>query len=168
MNSSRPTAIPEQISNRIRFLLEILDAVNDVWPRNYPVFVRISATDWVENGWTIEDSVKLATVLKSKGIDLIDCSTGGNVPHVKIPLVPLYQVPFAERIKKETGILTGAVGLITTPAEAQSIVSEGKADLVFMARELLRNPYFPLQASAELDSNIPWPVQYERAKKKKG
>jgi 2,4-dienoyl-CoA reductase-like NADH-dependent reductase (Old Yellow Enzyme family) len=90
------------------------------------------------------------------------------VPHVKIPLVPLYQVPFAERIKKETGILTGAVGLITTPAEAQSIVSEGKADLVFMARELLRNPYFPLQASAELDSNIPWPVQYERAKKKKG
>jgi 2,4-dienoyl-CoA reductase-like NADH-dependent reductase (Old Yellow Enzyme family) len=151
--------------NRIRFLLELIRKVRTVWPDESLLFVRISATDWVEGGWTIQDSVTLARILKEAGVDLIDCSTGGNSTGVKIPLVPLYQVPFSESIRKETGILTAAVGLITTAAEAESIISEGRADMVFLARELLRDPYFPLRAAAELDIQIVWPVQYERAKK---
>ena len=153
--------------NRIRFLLEIIEAVKNEWPDELPLFVRISATDWSEDGWKEGDSIRLANILKTKHIDLIDCSSGGNVSGVKIPLKPLYQLPFAESIKKETGILTGAVGLITTAHEANTIVAEGKADLVFMARELLRNPYFPMQAAEELQHDISWPLQYERAKKKR-
>jgi 2,4-dienoyl-CoA reductase-like NADH-dependent reductase (Old Yellow Enzyme family) len=152
--------------NRIRFLLEITEAVRSVWPEELPLFVRISATDWVENGWTEQDSVKLASVLKTKGVDLIDCSTGGNISGVRIPLKPMYQAGFAETIRKKTGILTGAVGLITTPEEAESLIAEGKADAVFMARELLRDPYFPHRAADELKTGAQWPVQYERAKRK--
>jgi 2,4-dienoyl-CoA reductase-like NADH-dependent reductase (Old Yellow Enzyme family) len=116
--------------NRIRFLLEILDAIKTVWPDTLPVFLRISATDWIEGGWTENDSIKLANLLKTKGVDLIDCSTGGNSPGVKIQIKPLYQVSFAENIKKATGILTGAVGLITTAEEAESIIANGQADRV--------------------------------------
>jgi 2,4-dienoyl-CoA reductase-like NADH-dependent reductase (Old Yellow Enzyme family) len=153
--------------NRIRFLMELIQKVRGVWPEECLLFVRISATDWVEGGWTIKDSVALSRMLKKVGVDLIDCSTGGNSTGVNIPLLPLYQVPFSESIRKEAGIPTAAVGLITTAAEAESIVSEGRADMVFLARELLRDPYFPLRAAAELNKPLVWPVQYERAQKKK-
>lgn len=153
------------LNNRMRLLLEVVDAIQSVWPSSLPLFVRISATDWVEGGWNIEDSVALARVLKEKGVDLIDCSSGGNAHAQKIKLEPLYQTPFAERVKKETGIMTGAVGLITTAEEAESIVAGQRADLVFMARQLLRDPYFPLHAAQILGADVPWPVQYERAKK---
>lgn len=152
--------------NRIRFLTEIVTAVRKVWPDALPLFVRISATDWVENGWTASDSVSLAKALKSRGVDLIDCSTGGNSPGVRIPLGPLYQTGFAQQVKASAGILTGAVGLITTAEEANGIIRDNKADLVLMARELLRDPYFPLRAARELGADTSWPVQYERAKKK--
>jgi 2,4-dienoyl-CoA reductase-like NADH-dependent reductase (Old Yellow Enzyme family) len=149
--------------NRIRLLLEVIEAVKSEWPAENPLFVRISATEWTEGGWTIEDSVRLANILKDKDIDLIDCSSGGNVYNVKIPLTPGYQVPLAEEVRK-IGILTGAVGLITTASQAESILQEGKADLVLFARELLRNPYFALIAAREQGVDVTWPVQYLRAK----
>jgi len=152
--------------NRIRFLLEIIAAIRNVWPENYPLFVRISATDWVEGGWTIEDSVALAEIIKSKGVDLIDCSSGGIIPGVKIPVGPGYQVPFADRIRNQTGIGTGAVGMILTPEQAELIIAGGQADLIIMARELLRDPYFPMHAARELEEDIIWPNQYLRAKRK--
>ncbi len=149
--------------NRIRLLLEIIAEIKQVWPDTNPLFVRISATDWTEGGWTIDDSIALAKILINKGVDLIDCSSGGNVL-VKIPLKPGYQVEFAEAVRK-TGILTGAVGLITEPKQADDIIQSGQADLVIMAREMLRDPYFPLRAAHELGyDEVKWPVQYERAK----
>jgi 2,4-dienoyl-CoA reductase-like NADH-dependent reductase (Old Yellow Enzyme family) len=150
--------------NRIRFLMEVIESVKEVWPQENPLLVRISASDWTEGGWTADDSVALAKVLINKGIDLIDCSTGGNVARAKIPLKPGYQVEFAEKIKKEVGILTGAVGLITTATQADEIIQTGQADLVIMAREFLRDPYFPLRAAHELGREVKWPLQYERAK----
>lgn len=150
--------------NRIRLLTEVVDAVKEVWPDTLPLFVRISASDWTEGGWTSEDSVKLAKTLKQQNVDLIDCSSGGNVPHAKIAVGPGYQVQFSEDIKKEVDILTGAVGMITTPAQAEEIISSGKADMVIIAREFLRDPYFPLNAAKELGEDIQWPVQYDRAK----
>lgn len=150
--------------NRIRLLMDVIDRVQTVWPDELPLFVRISATDWTEGGWTVDDSVALAAVLKDKGIDVVDCSTGGNVAHAKIPVGPGYQVQFAERIRQETGIQTAAVGLITSAEQAEAILMNGQADLVVFARELLRNPYFPLQAAQALGDDITWPVQYERAK----
>lgn len=152
--------------NRVRFLLEIVEAVRQEWPLTLPLFVRFSVTEWSEGGWSEEESIALAKTLKDRDVDLIDCSTGGNISGVKIPLRPLYQTGFAENIRKQSGIMTGAVGLITTSAEAEMIIVEGKADLVFMARELLRDPNFPLRAARELDQDVIWPVQYERAKKK--
>ncbi len=152
--------------NRIRFLLEIIESIKQVWPDSLPIFLRISATDWAEGGWTEADSIQLANLVKDKGIDLMDCSSGGNAPHVKIPVKPLYQLSFATNIKKATGILTGAVGMITTPEECENIIANGEADLVFMAREFLRDPYFPLRAAYELKAETTWPKQYERAKKK--
>ncbi|WP_424493868.1 NADPH dehydrogenase NamA [Salinimicrobium sp. GXAS 041] len=151
--------------NRIRLLLEVLDAVNEEWPSSLPLFVRISATDWVEGGWNEEESVKLAQLLKEKGVDLIDCSSGGLVPHAKIPVQKGYQIKFAEKIKSETGILTGAVGLITTPQEASEVIESQQADLVLLAREFLRNPYFPMEAAQALDEELKWAPQYERAKR---
>ena len=148
--------------NRIRLLLEVIDTVKEVWPAENPLFVRLSATDWTEGGWTIEDSVKLVNILKDKGVDFIDTSSGGNVL-ARIPLKPGYQVEFAEAIRK-TGILTGAVGLITTPTQADEIIQTGEADMVFLAREMLRDPYFPLHAAHTLGHDIKWPSQYERAK----
>ena len=165
-SNKRSDAYGGSFENRLRFLLEIIENVRSIWPEENPLFLRISATDWQEGVWTIDDSIQLAKLLRSKSIDLIDCSTGGNVSGVKIPLKPLYQVEFAESIKKETGILTGAVGLITTPAEANGIIEENKADIVLLAREMLRDPYFPLRAATELKMETEWPVQYERAKKK--
>ena len=149
--------------NRTRLLLQVVDAVKSVWPAENPIFVRISSTDWTEEGWTLEESVRLAYLLKDLGVDLIDCSSGGNVFNATIPVGPGYQVPFSEEVRK-TGILTGAVGFITTASQAESIVQEDKADLVFMARELLRNPYFPLMAARELGGEVKWPAQYLRAK----
>lgn len=153
--------------NRIRLLLEIISAVRSIWPAKYPLFVRISATDWMEGGWTIEDSVALAEIIKSKGVDLIDCSSGGIIPGVKIPIVPGYQVHLADRIRNHNGIYTGAVGMILTPEQAEQIIANGQADLVIMAREFLRDPYFPLRAAFELNEDITWPNQYLRAKRKK-
>ncbi len=153
-----------EFENRIRFLINITDAVNEVWPSDLPLFVRISAVDWAEDGWTIEDSVKLAAILKTKNVDLIDCSSGGLVPYAKIETGPGYQVQFAEAVKSGAGILSGAVGMITNPEQAEKILEEGKADLIFMAREFLREPYFPLNAAKELGEDIHWPLQYSRAK----
>ncbi|WP_373057491.1 NADPH dehydrogenase NamA [Zunongwangia sp. H14] len=152
--------------NRIRFLLEVVKAVKEVWPENLPLFVRISATDWVANGWNEEESVELSKILKEKGVDLIDCSSGGLLPDVKIPVAKGYQVKFAEKIKAEAKIATGAVGLITTTEEAEDILAKNKADLIFMAREFLREPYFALKAARDLEEEISWPPQYERAKRR--
>jgi len=152
--------------NRIRLLVEVAEAVRSVWPEKNPLFVRISSTEWTDGGWKPEESVKLAEILKNSGVDLIDCSSGGNVADAVVPFSPGYQVPFSETIRK-TGILTGAVGLITTALQAENILNEGKADLIFMGRELLRNPYFPLLASRELDEEVKWPLQYLRAGPKK-
>jgi 2,4-dienoyl-CoA reductase-like NADH-dependent reductase (Old Yellow Enzyme family) len=149
--------------NRIRLLLEILKAIQTVWPQNLPLFVRISATDWAENGWNIEEAVQLSAILKSEGVDLIDCSSGGLVPYQKIKLSPGYQVHFAEKIRKETGILTGAVGLITEVQQAEEILVKGQADLILIARASLRDPYFALNAAKTLGDNIEWPLQYKRA-----
>lgn len=149
--------------NRMRFALEMTEAVRVVWPQDLPLFVRISATDWVEGGWDIEDSVELSRCLRDLGVDLIDCSSGGLAMEQKIPLTPGYQVPFAERIRREVHIPTGAVGLITSAAQAAEILTEGKADLVLLARQFLRDPYFPLHAAKELGADLKPPVQYGRA-----
>ena len=149
--------------NRIRFALETAAAVREVWPERLPLFLRISATDWAEGGWTPEESVELAGRMKPLGVDLIDCSSGGQVPHQQIPLAPGYQVPFSESIRRATGILTGAVGLITTPPQAAAIIEQGQADLVLLAREFLRDPYFPLRAAKALRAECSPPVQYQRA-----
>lgn len=151
--------------NRCRLLLELVEEVRKVWPDGLPLFVRISATDWVEGGWDEESSIKLAGKLKEVGVDLIDCSSGGNVPYAKIPAEKGYQIQFAESIRKEANILTGAVGLITEAAEAEEILKNGRADLVLLAREFLRSPYFAMKAAKELEKDINWPPQYERAKR---
>ncbi len=149
--------------NRIKLLLEVVDAVRSVFTEELPLFVRISASDWAEGGWSIDDSVQLANILKTKAVDLVDCSSGGNSSQQKIDVKPLYQVPFAEKIKQESGILTGAVGLITTAKQAEDILQKNQADMIILARQLLREPYFPLHAAKELNADTPWPVQYERA-----
>jgi 2,4-dienoyl-CoA reductase-like NADH-dependent reductase (Old Yellow Enzyme family) len=149
--------------NRIRLLLEVVAAIKEAWPAENPLFVRISSSDWTEGGWTVNDSAALAKILKDAGVDLVDCSSGGNVL-AQIPLKPGYQVEFAEKLRKESGILTGAVGLITEAVQANEIIQNGQADIVLLAREMLRDPYFPLRAAHELGHEIKWPVQYERAK----
>ena len=149
--------------NRIRILREIVAAVRDSWPEGAPLLVRISATDWIDGGWDIQQSVELARQLKELGADLIDCSSGGNVAHAKVPVGPGYQTQFAEQIRREAGILTGAVGMITSPVQAEHILATGQADAVMIARELLRDPYWPLRAARELGQSISWPVQYLRA-----
>lgn len=151
------------LGNRIRALCDVTWAVREVWPAAFPLFVRISVTDWAEDGWDADQSVLLAQRLKPLGVDLIDCSSGGLVPHVMIPLGPGYQVPFAERIRQEAGIATGAVGLITEPEQANEIVASGKADIVLLAREMLRDPYWPLHAARRLGHKVAPPVQYRRA-----
>lgn len=150
-------------SGRTLLLREVVAAVRAVWPQEKPLFVRLSSTEWKEGGWDINDSIRLATALKDLEVDLIDCSSGGNIHDAVIHAGPGYQVPFAEKIKK-TGVMTGAVGMITSASQAESILTEEKADLIFLGRELLRNPYFPLLAARETGYDITWPVQYLRAK----
>jgi len=149
--------------NRIRLLLEVVDAVRAEWPAHLPLLVRISATDWADGGWNADESVQLAHHLRDHGVDLIDCSSGGQVPNAKIPVGPGFQVQFAERIRREANIPTAAVGLITDPAQADAIISTGQADLVFLAREFLRDPYWPVHAAAALGDTASWPDQYLRA-----
>ena len=151
------------LENRIRFALETAKAVRAVWPEHLPLFARISASDWVEGGWDIADSVGLSRSLCTLGVDLIDCSSGGLSPRQKIALAPGYQVPFAERIRRETGVRTAAVGLITTPRQADEIVRNEQADLVLLAREFLRDPYFPLHAAKALGEKVDPPIPYLRA-----
>ena len=152
--------------NRIRLVREVVAAVRGVWPERYPLAVRLSATDWRDGGWTPEETVDLSRRLRVDGVDLIDCTSGGLVPHVRIPIGAGYQVHFAEQVRRGAGIATAAVGLITDPAQADTIVRSGQADMVFLARELLRDPHWPLRAATVLRRDIPWPPQYERAKPK--
>jgi 2,4-dienoyl-CoA reductase-like NADH-dependent reductase (Old Yellow Enzyme family) len=152
------------LENRMRLPLRIAEAVRRKWPENLPLFVRISATDWAERGWDITQSVEFAKRLRSLGIDLIDCSSGGAVPHARIELGPGYQVPFARAIRDEAGIATGAVGMITDARQANDIIASGSADAVLLARQFLRDPYFPLHAARELGVDLRWPVQYDRAR----
>jgi 2,4-dienoyl-CoA reductase-like NADH-dependent reductase (Old Yellow Enzyme family) len=148
---------------RARFPLRVARAVREAFPSSLPVFVRISATDWVEGGWDLQQSIQLARWLKEVGIDLIDCSSGGVVPGAKIPVGPGFQVPFAAAVRKEADIATGAVGLITEPKQAEEIVSKGDADVVFLARAMLRDPYWAIHAARELNVNVPYAPQYGRA-----
>ncbi len=161
--NTRTDAYGGSFDNRVRLCLEVVDAVRGVWPERLPVFVRISATDWAPGGWDIEQSIELARRFRERGVDLVDCSSGGAVSTAQIPIGPGYQVPFAERIKREVHIPTGAVGLITKAAQADDIIRNGQADCVLLAREFLRDPYWPLHAAAELNQPIAWPAQYLRA-----
>lgn len=163
LSNRRTDGYGGSFENRTRFLRDTVSAVRGVLPERCPLFVRISCTDWVEGGWDIVQSVELARLLKVLGADLIDCSTGGNVKDAVIPVGSGYQVPFAERIRREAGIPTAAVGMITGAAQADHIIRNGQADLVLLARELLRNPYWPLEAADELGVQASWPAQYLRA-----
>ncbi len=165
LSNSRTDEYGGSFENRIRFLVEIVKETRNLIGENRPLFVRISATEWVEGGWNADDSVRLAKVLKEISVDVIDCSSGGNNPNQKIQVGPLYQVPFAEKVKKEAGIMTGAVGMITTAAQCEEILKEGKADLIIMARQLLREPYFPLHAAHDTGVDLVWLDQYERAQR---
>ena len=163
LSNQRDDEYGGSFANRIRFVLQMTTAVRAVWPERLPLFVRISATDWAEGGWTVDESIELASRLRKEGVDLIDCSSGGLVPHATIAVGPGYQVPFAERIRRESSIATGAVGMITTPLQADDILRAGQADLVLLARELLRDPYWPMHAAEALGVSAEWPNQYLRA-----
>jgi 2,4-dienoyl-CoA reductase-like NADH-dependent reductase (Old Yellow Enzyme family) len=152
------------LANRARFPLEIAQAVRAVWPDDRPMFMRISSTDWVDGGWNLSSSIELARLLKVVGVDLVDCSSGGLVPHAKIPAGPGYQTPAAAAIRREAGMATAAVGLITSPQQAEQIVATGQADAVFLAREFLRHPYWPFDAARALGVELEWPKQYVRAR----
>lgn len=165
LSNQRTDEYGGSLENRMRFPLEVAERIRKVWPAKWPVFVRISATDWVESGWDLAQSIAFAKQLKEVGIDLIDCSSGGTAAHVQIPAGPGYQVPFAAAIRDQAQIFTGAVGIITSGAQAEKILQEGEADALFIGRELLRDPYFPLHAAKELGVDLKWPVQYDRAKK---
>lgn len=166
LSNQRTDQYGGSFGNRIRIVCEVVTAVRKVWPEQYPLWVRVSATDWTEGGWTPEESVELARTLKPLGVDLIDGSSGGNVARAKIPVGPGYQVEFAEKIRREAGIATGAVGMITDPAQADQIIRSSQADVVILARQFLRDPYWPLLAAHALGQDIRWPQQYDRAKKK--
>jgi 2,4-dienoyl-CoA reductase-like NADH-dependent reductase (Old Yellow Enzyme family) len=149
--------------NRVRFVLEVTGAVRSVWPDTLPLFMRLSATDWVDDGWDVEQSAELARLLGARGVDLIDCSSGGIIPGVKIPVGPGYQVSLAQRVRAVSGVPTAAVGLITSAQQADAVVRSGSADMVLLARQLLRDPYWPLRAARELGVALEWPAQYQRA-----
>ena len=163
LTNTRTDEFGGSFENRIRATLKVVRAVREVWPQRLPLFVRVSATDWKEGGWDLAQTIELARQLKPLGVDLVDASSGGLVPGVKIPLGPGYQTTFAEAIRKEAGIATGAVGMISEPTQAETILATEQADLVFLARELLRDPYWPRRAAKALDVKIKAPVQYERA-----
>jgi len=149
--------------NRTRVVREVVEAVRSVWPEDRPLFIRVSATDWAEGGWDVAQSVELARQVKPLGVDLVDCSSGALVPGVKIPVAPGYQVPFAERIRREAGIATAAVGLICEAVQADEIIRRGQADIVLLARQMLRDPYWPQRSARQLGAALPCPVQYRRA-----
>ncbi|MDQ6808067.1 MAG: NADH:flavin oxidoreductase/NADH oxidase [Verrucomicrobiota bacterium] len=163
LTNTRDDEFGGTFDNRIRLLCRVVEAVRAVWPERFPLFVRISASDWIEGGWTGEDSVVLGKRLQSLGVDLIDCSTGGAVPKASIPTGPGYQVRFARAVKEHAGIATAAVGMITSPAQADQIIREGQADMILMAREFLRDPYWPLHAARILGHEPSPPAQYGRA-----
>jgi len=163
LSNARSDRYGGSLANRARLLRELVAAVRAEWPAPRPLFVRVSATDWIEGAWDIDECVQLAHWLKSDGVDLIDVSSGGNAAQAKIAVGPGYQVPFAARIRREAGIATGAVGLITDAEQAQKILLDGEADLIIMAREFLRDPYFPRRAAKELGTTIEPPIQYQRA-----
>jgi 2,4-dienoyl-CoA reductase-like NADH-dependent reductase (Old Yellow Enzyme family) len=165
LSNTRTDEYGGDFTNRTRFLVETADAVRQAIPKGTPLFVRISATDWVDDGWNLIDSVELCKLLRAIGVDLIDVSTGGNVHNAPIKATPGFQVPFATAIRAETGIMTTAVGLITEPEQADHIIQTGEADAVFMAREFLRNPRFPLYAAEKLGVKVKWPLPIERGKK---
>ena len=164
LSNTRTDNYGGSFENRTRLALQIARRVRDAWPAERPLFARISATDWADGGWDLEQSIVLARALASMGVDLVDCSSGGLVSGVKIPLRPGYQVPFAEAIRREAKIATGAVGLITEPAQAEAIIASGQADAVSLAREMLRDPYWPLRAASVLGDDVAWPTQYRRAR----
>jgi 2,4-dienoyl-CoA reductase-like NADH-dependent reductase (Old Yellow Enzyme family) len=163
LSNHRADAYGGSFENRARLPLRVARAVREAWRADWPVFVRISATDWVDGGWNPDESVRLAKALKELGIDLVDCSSGGVVPNATIPLAPGYQVPFAERVRREARIATVAVGLITEPAQAEAIIASGQADAVMLARAMLRDPYWALHAAGALGVDVHWPVPYLRA-----
>jgi 2,4-dienoyl-CoA reductase-like NADH-dependent reductase (Old Yellow Enzyme family) len=163
LSNQRTDEYGGSLDNRMRFALETTEAVRKVWPARLPLFFRVSATDWVEGGWTLDDTVELSRRLRELGVDLIDCSSGGNSPLAKIAIGPGYQVSFAERVRRDAGIATGAVGMITSPEQANSIIAAGQADIVLLAREFLRNPYFALVAAVALGEKPATPIQYGRA-----
>ncbi len=164
LTNRRTDAYGGALENRMRLPLAVARAVREAFPVERPVLARLSATDWVEGGWDLEQSIALARELREAGVDLVDCSSGGAVPDAKVPLGPGYQVPFAAAIRERAGVLTGAVGLITEPAQAEAIVASGKADIVLLAREMLRDPYWPRHAAQALGADASWPVQYLRAR----
>jgi 2,4-dienoyl-CoA reductase-like NADH-dependent reductase (Old Yellow Enzyme family) len=161
--NQRTDAYGGSFANRARLPLEVVDAVRGAWPAHLPLFMRISATDWAEGGFNADEAVEFARLLGEHGVDLVDCSSGGMVPNAKIPVGPGFQVQFAARIRRETGVATAAVGLITDPHQANAIVADGEADLVLLAREMLRDPYWPVHAAAALGEPVSWPAQYLRA-----
>jgi 2,4-dienoyl-CoA reductase-like NADH-dependent reductase (Old Yellow Enzyme family) len=165
LSNTRKDEFGGDLDGRMKFPLRVAAAVREVWPNTLPLFVRISATDWADGGWDLGQSLVLSGRLRDLGVDLIDCSSGGLVSYAKVPAKPGYQVPFASAIRKEVGIATGAVGLITEAQQAEDIVARGDADSVLLARAMLRDPYWPMHAAKELSVDFPWPVQYERAKR---
>ena len=164
LSNQRGDEFGGSLENRLRFPLRVAKVVRDFFPEHLPVFVRISASDWMEGGWDLGQSMELCRRLKALGIDLVDCSSGGLVPEAAPPFGPGFQTPFSGAIRQEVGIATGAVGFITEPVQAEQIVATGQADAVFLARALLRDPYWPLHAAKALGVDLPWPLQYERAK----
>lgn len=166
LSNQRMDGYGGSFENRTRMLREVIEGVREEWPEQLPLFLRISASDWTEGGWTIQDSVALARMVKPLGVDLVDCSSGGNIPSAKIPAGAGYQVPFAAQVRREGGVMTGAVGMITSPQQADQIIRNGEADLVLLAREFLRDPHWPLHAAQSLGQKMDWPVQYDRAKQR--
>ena len=164
LSNQRTDAYGGSFEHRIRLTVEVVEAVREVWPEQLPLFLRLSCTDWTVGGWDVEQSSRLAAIVAPLGVDLIDCSSGGNVAGARIPLSPGYQVELADEVRRAGGIPTAAVGLITDPAQADAIVREGKADMILLARELLRDPHWPLRAARALGAELRWPVQYERAR----
>ena len=163
LSNRRDDAYGGSFENRTRLVRDVVAAVRRIWPEELPLFVRVSATDWAEGGWDADQTVELARQLKPLGVDLVDCSSGGLLPNVRIPVAPGYQVPFAERVRREAGVATSAVGLIREPEQAAQIVRQGQADLVLLGRQMLRDPYWPQRAAKQLGEPVPHPIQYGRA-----
>lgn len=164
LSNTRTDRYGGSFDNRVRIVRDVVRAIRTVWPDERPITVRVSASDWTDGGWTVDDTSALVRLLHEDGADLFDCSSGGVIPKVSIPLGPGYQVTFAERVRRDAGVMTAAVGMITRPEQADTIVRTGQADMVFLARELLRDPHWPLRAAHELRRDVSWPPQYDRAR----